>query len=169
MKIGFSFGRCVRDIVKGHVKIEDVMCIIARTYMPKEEHVLEVIRHYMYTPHYLSGLDQVECERVGLELFRTGRVLEPRQNGVNVMQAPRDGVWMDLYPTVIDSENESVRQSWEAYRMLIGLTEQLPEPNEEVLMHRDKNQDFDAANRKIKTAEELEADRRAIEILLNSI
>jgi len=31
MKIGFSFGRCVRDIVKGIVDIDDVMCVIART------------------------------------------------------------------------------------------------------------------------------------------
>jgi hypothetical protein len=31
MKIGFSYSRCVRDIVEGDVNIDDVLIIIART------------------------------------------------------------------------------------------------------------------------------------------
>ena len=167
MKIGFSFGRCVRDIVKGHVKIDDVMCIIARTYMPKEQHVKMVIDQYMFHRDYLYGLDQQQCEDVGLELFRTGRVLEPRQNGVHVMQAPADCVWMDLYPTVVGTENEGVKIAWETYRMMIGLTEQLPEPNEESLMHQHKNVTQDAAHQ--KTPEELEKEKQALDLLIHSI
>lgn len=33
LKIGFSFGRCVRDIVCGQIKLDDVSCIIARTQL----------------------------------------------------------------------------------------------------------------------------------------
>ena len=43
MKIGFSFGRCLGSIVRGEVSIDDVLVIIARTHMPKEEHVQEVL------------------------------------------------------------------------------------------------------------------------------
>jgi hypothetical protein len=168
MKIGFSFGRCVRDIVNGEVTINDIMCIIARTYMPKEEHVKEVIAHYHYDG-YLRGLDLARCEEVGLELFHTGRIIEPRQNGIHVMSAPRDCVWMDLYPTVVGARNEAVKQAWEGYRMLIELAEQVPEANGEALMHRDKTEKYDEANRVPPTPEQIEENRRLIEMLANSI
>ena len=169
MKIGFSFGRCVRDIVKGEVNIKDVMCVIARTYMPKEEHVKEVIQHYLYEPSYLRGLDPAHCEQVGLELFRTGRVIEPRQNGISVMSAPRDCVWMDLYPTVVGARNEAVKQAWEGYRMLIELAEQVPEANSEALMHRHKSEQADEANRTPLTPEQEERNRKLITILASAI
>ena len=52
------------------------------------------------------------------------------------MQVPPECVWMDLFPTVIAPGNESVKAAWEQYRMLIGLSEQLPEIDEEVLKAR---------------------------------
>lgn len=129
MKIGFSFGRCVRSIVLGEVALNDVMVIIARTHMESEESVKWVINEYMYRDEYLYGLDQAECERVGLELFHSGRILEPRANGVRaVMQVPREYIWMDLFPTApAGTDNESVKAAWEQYRMLITMVEQLPE------------------------------------------
>ena len=127
MKIGFSFGRCVASIVRGEVNIDDVLCIIARTHMPSTEAVKSVIRAYLYEPGYLMGLDPEACESVGLELWISGRVLEPRTQGISVMQAPRQFVWMDLYPTVADVQNPSIREAWESYRILIELAEQVPE------------------------------------------
>jgi hypothetical protein len=129
MKIGFSFGRCLGSIVRGEVALEDVMVIIARTCMPQEEHVREVVAEYLHRPGYLQGLDQTECERVGLELFNTGRILEPRANNVGAgMSVPRDYIWMDLSPTAPHGvQSVAVKQAWEHYRLLITLTEQLPE------------------------------------------
>lgn len=127
MKIGFSFGRCVRDIVKGKVEIDDVLCIIARTYMPNADDVKQVIHTYLHEPTYLMGLDPDACEAVGLELFLSGKIIEPRANGINVLQVPRDYVWMDLYPTVVDIQNAGVSAAWESYRMMIELAEQVPE------------------------------------------
>lgn len=161
MKIGFSFGRCVRDIVNGDVALDDVLCIIARTYMPKEDDVLHVIEHYMYERSYLMGLDKDKCEQVGLELFRSGRILEPRANGIAVMQVPREFVWMDLYPTVAATKNEGVKQAWESYRMLIGLAEQLPESGEDaVYKHGDK------MIHKEPTPEEMEEQKKALDLLI---
>ena len=120
MKIGFSFGRCLRDIVNGVVKQEDVLCIIARTHMLTEDHVTDVIDAYMYEPGYLLGLDQDKCEAVGLELFRSGKILEPRANGISVIKVPREFIWMDLFPTVANLQNTGVREAWESYRMQIG-------------------------------------------------
>ena len=140
MKIGFSFGRCVRDIVQGHVNIEHVMCIIARTHMPSVAAVKSVVHAYLYEPGYLLGLDPDTCEAVGLELFVSGKILEPRANGIGVMKVPREYVWMDLYPTVAGAENTGVRAAWESYRMMIELAEQVPElgHQQEVYQHSPK-------------------------------
>ena len=128
MKIGFSFGRCIKSIVLNEVDINDVMIIIARTYMLEEEDVKLVIDQYMNMPGYLVGLDADKCMEVGLELWRSGRVLEPRSNGISPSRVPKDYVWMDLAPTAIPESN-AVKEAWNTYRLLLNLTEQLPEPN----------------------------------------
>ena len=169
MKIGFSFGRCVRSIVLDEVKIDDVLCIIARTYMPNEKDVQHVIDHYMHEPRYLGGLDPERCHEVGLKLWKTGRVIEPRQNGIHVMSAPQDCVWMDLYPTVVGSGNASVQAAWESYRMLINLAEQVPEPDETWLRNMEKDPTRDADNAKPLSEQEQAKQRRMLDILAGSI
>ncbi len=140
MKIGFSFGRCVRDIVQGKIAIDDVLCIIARTYMPGMEDVKKVIHAYSHEPSYLMGLDPEACEAVGVELFLSGKIIEPRANGIAVLKVPRDYVWMDLFPTVVDVHNAGVSAAWESYRMMIELAEQVPElgHEQEVFRHSHK-------------------------------
>jgi hypothetical protein len=138
MKIGFSFGRCLRDLVNGTVKFDDVMCIIARTHMITEDHVKGVISQYLDRRDYLYGLDPAKCEEIGVELWKSGKVLEPRANGISASQVPRDYIWMDLYPTEADIANDGVKDAWAAYRLMISLTEQLPEPNEQVYHHSEK-------------------------------
>jgi hypothetical protein len=160
LKIGFSFGRCVRDIVKGEVAIDDVLCIIARTRMNSEEHVRGVVHEYMYRPGYLYGLDATECERVGLELFNSGKILEPRANNINPMQVPADYLWMDLFPTVPNAASEAVQSAWDAYRLLITLTEQLPEEGY-VPEHSERI--------KPPTPEEEEKQRQVLDILVRAI
>lgn len=166
MKIGFSFGRCVRSIVLNEVEINDVLCIIARTYMPNERDVEYVIDEYLNRSKYLMGLDPAHCKDVGLELWRTGRVVEPRSNGIHVMSVPQDCVWMDLYPTVVGSDNASVKSAWENYRMLIGLAEQLPEPDETNLRAVSKDASRDAENQKVLTQEEVEERKQALDLLI---
>jgi len=127
MKIGFSFGRCVGSIVRDEVKIEDVLCIIARTNMIDESGVGIVVNTYMDARGYLAGLDEAKCQEVGLELWRSGKVIEPRTNGVRVIQVPTEYIWMDLYPTALEVNSDAVKDAWDAYRMLIMLAEQVPE------------------------------------------
>jgi len=77
MKIGFSLGRCIRDVVNGDVKLNDVAFIIASTCIRDVDHLVPVIEDYSYRSNYLSGLDQPECQRVALELWNTNRILQP--------------------------------------------------------------------------------------------
>ena len=48
MKIGFSLGRCVRDIVNGEVDIDDVAFLITATNIKTPEQV---------HPQYMNGLE----------------------------------------------------------------------------------------------------------------
>jgi hypothetical protein len=161
MKIGFSFGRCLGSIVRGEVAFDDVLCLIARTHMETEEHVRGVVREYMGRRGYLLGLDQAACEEMGLRLFNSGKILEPRANRINPMQVPHDYIWMDLFPTApAGTVNASVTAAWEQYRMLITMVEQLPEEGF-VPEHSERLKPL--------TPEEQEKQRKYIEMLANSI
>lgn len=129
MKIGFSLGRGVRDIVNGLVNVEDVAWIIASTNIHGEEQLRQVIQQYTYEPRYLGGLDEDECQRVALTLYDSGRVLQPRIQGVSRTMVPEGAIWADLFPTV-NSDKDMVKRAWDGYRLTLHMAEQLPEDSE---------------------------------------
>lgn len=122
MKIGFSYGRCIRDIVEGLVNIDDVAFIITGTAVRDEEHMLQVIEDYTYRRDYLEGLDLEKCNQVALELWRTNRILQPRLQGIHRHKMPENAVWVDMFPTV-PTVKENVRKAWEAYRFMLHMVE----------------------------------------------
>jgi hypothetical protein len=123
MKIGFSLGRCVRDIVKGDVSSNDVAFIIAATSIHDEPQLANVIEQYMYRDDdYLYGLDEDTCQSVALDLWKTNKILQPRRQGLHRHRQPENAVWVDMFPTVI-SDNHSVKTAWDAYRFMIHMVE----------------------------------------------
>jgi len=123
MKIGFSLGRCVRDIVKENVSINDVAFIIAATNIHSEEQLSHVIEDYMYRDdEYLYGLDKKQCQAVALDLWSTNRILQPRRQGMHRHRQPENAVWVDMFPTVT-SNSESVKTAWDAYRFMLHMVE----------------------------------------------
>jgi hypothetical protein len=122
MKIGFSFGRCVRDIVNGDVDIDDVAFIITATHINSEEQLDGVIRAYLYEPNYLLGYDADECIEVAKALWNSSRVLQPRRQGMHRHMQPENAVWVDMFPTAL-SENDNVKNAWEAYRFMLHMVE----------------------------------------------
>jgi hypothetical protein len=122
MKIGFSLGRCIRDVVNGSVNIDDVAFIIAATCVREVEQLAPVIEDYMYRGDYLKGLDEAACQRVALELWNTNRILQPRRQGLHRHMQPKGSIWVDLFPTEL-SNNKSVKTAWDAYRFMLHMTE----------------------------------------------
>jgi len=122
MKIGFSLGRCVRDIVRGDVAIEDVAFIIAATNVHDPEQLVAVVEQYMYRDEYLYGLDEAECQQVALDLWKSNRLLQPRRQGMHRHMQPENSIWVDIFPTAL-STNESVKSSWNAYRFMLQMIE----------------------------------------------
>jgi hypothetical protein len=122
MKIGFSLGRCIRDIVKGEVYLADVAFVIAATNIHEEVQLAQVVDSYLYRDDYLYMLDEAECQRVALELWKSNRILQPRRQGMHRHKQPENAVWVDMFPTV-NSNNEAVKKAWDAYRFMLHMTE----------------------------------------------
>lgn len=122
MKIGFSLGRCIRDIVVGDIKLDDVAFIIAATAIREEAQLANVITDYMYRSGYLEGLNEDTCQQVALELWRSSKILQPRLQGLHRHQQPENSIWVDMFPTV-NSDSSAVKTAWDGYRFMLHMVE----------------------------------------------
>jgi hypothetical protein len=129
MKVGFSLGRCIRDIVMDVVDINDVVVIVAGTRFETQEHLVPIINEYMYRAGYLDGLDESECQGVASVLFREGKIHQPRNFGIYRSMMQEDAVWADLLPTGGHTD-PMVQEAWQAYRSMLGLTGNKPDNKE---------------------------------------
>jgi LmbE family N-acetylglucosaminyl deacetylase len=131
MKIGFSLGRCIRDIVKGDISLDDVAFIITATNIREREDMEFVILTYENEPEYLYGLEHKKCMEVAYELWDTNRLLQPRRQGLHRHKQPENSIWVDLYPTTL-SDSESVKKAWDNYRFMIHMVENVDNEATEV-------------------------------------
>ena len=122
MKIGFSLGRCVRDIVNGDVDINDVAFIIAATCIKDAEQLDGVIDMYAFERGYLLDLDPEKSKEVARQLWDSSKILQPRREGMHRHMQPENAIWVDMYPT-IPSQNESVKKAWDGYRFMLHMVE----------------------------------------------
>jgi hypothetical protein len=131
MKIGFSLGRCIRDIVRGDVSADDVAFIITATSIHSREQLDNVIRVYCGEPGYLLGLEFEQCLAVAQDLWDTNRLLQPRKQGLHRHMQPESSVWVDIFPTEL-SGNEAVKNAWEKYRFMLHMIENVDNEATEV-------------------------------------
>lgn len=124
MKIGFSFGRCLRDIVNGTVDYDDVYLIVSRTLIHDSSQVGLVVEEYLYRPDYLMGLDEEKCYEIGSRLYLDGKLYQPRVSGYRPKMVAEDAIWMDLAPTITgeDQNAEQVMQAWKQYQLALKMT-----------------------------------------------
>jgi hypothetical protein len=122
MKIGFSLGRCIRDIVTEKISIDDVAFIITSTSIHTKEQLADVILMYTSEPTYLYNCDYDKCVAVANMLWDNNRLLQPRRQGLQRHAQPENAVWVDMFPTQL-SEKQSVKSAWDAYRFMLHMTE----------------------------------------------
>jgi hypothetical protein len=122
MKIGFSLGRCVRDIVNGEVSTDDVAFIITATNIHDVDQLVWVVNDYMIRDDYLYGLDEDRCQEVALELWNSNKLLQPRRQGLHRHKQPANSIWVDMFHTEL-SNNESVKNAWNGYRFMLHMVE----------------------------------------------
>jgi hypothetical protein len=135
MKIGFSYSRCVRDIVEGNVNINDVLIIISRTdFDPRDdEQWAGIWKGYggggtfgnpYNSPEWMnySAEDEVKFRDVSVELWESGKLHQPRKFGSHPRRSPY--IWVDTGPIGHEQfqQPDAVQQAWRNYVMLSALT-----------------------------------------------
>ena len=134
MKIGFSFGQCVADIVNGKVKYEDVLFIISGTAIDKRESLVEMGASYHTRSGHWLGLDLVKCMEVTQRLWDGQKVIQPRLQGIYRGLVRKECIWADLMPSPVKT-NAALEEAWQAYRMLVELTGDIPKDVQQEWQH----------------------------------
>lgn len=125
MKIGFSFGRCVRDLVSGKVDFDDVYLVVSRTLIHDSSQTDDIVSHYLHEPQYLLGLDEGACYDMATKLYLSGKLYQPRLYGHHPRKVAEDAVWMDLMPCLDDEEAQNSEQAihaWKQYQLALKMT-----------------------------------------------
>ena len=84
--IGKSLSFCVRDVVKGDVSIDDVVCIITNTQFDTIDEAFSY-----YRDSYWRFCDPTNLKEILTQLWP--RIMQPRYWGINVNIA--HGYWID--------------------------------------------------------------------------
>lgn len=135
MKIGLSYSRCVRDLVKDNVDIDDVLVIISRTdFDPRnDQHWNSIWQGYggggrmgsMFSmPEWADhpAEDEDRFRSVSIELWETGRLHQPRQFGVHPVRSS-SYYWLETIPMLSQLESSpAVKSAWEQFQIVAGLT-----------------------------------------------
>ena len=132
MKIGTSLGKCVRSILAGEVKEEDVLFIVSNTMCPDLVKLMGVIEEYYYQyqgthmprekAYDMSDYSLEEACAVAQRLFENGKLHQPRVVGTQIWGNAHDlkDTWYDIVPSSV-SDSESVREAWNHYTMIRSL------------------------------------------------
>jgi hypothetical protein len=131
MKIGTSLGKCVKSILAGEVKEEDVLFIVTNTNCPTLETLMEVIEQYYYehqgargrgAAYDMSAYTLADAGAVAHRLFDYGKLHQPRAVGKGIYGNAHglQDTWYDVVPSPV-LDNESVQEAWNHYTMIKNL------------------------------------------------
>lgn len=118
MKIGFSFGRCMRDILNGSVKFEDVLVIITATMMPDLPSTLEVAEAYW--SYDLHDFEHSEVLALAERLYNSAKLHQPRLINGSSRQPMDHAIWADVFPSLRNTPPE-LQDAWDMYRVQLAL------------------------------------------------
>jgi hypothetical protein len=129
MKIGTSLGKCIRSLLDKEVDYDDVLFIVANTHAPTPEKLDGVVEEYYYDhsgrpPEYDFSHHSIDDARIlARNLMSDGKLHQPRCAGADTWSRNHhlQDTWYDIMPSAT-SQNESVLEAWNAYRMLSELT-----------------------------------------------
>jgi len=130
MKIGLSYSRCIRDIVEGHVDINDVLVVIARTdFDPRDDNQWNGIwmgyrqRDGWSNPEWAdyTNDDEDRFRSVSIELWESGKFHQPRQFGAYATR--RSEIWLEtVLPNDELDKNPTAKKAWDQFQTVAGLT-----------------------------------------------
>ena len=99
MKYGRSLSFCVREILEGKVRLEEVGCIVSSTKFSSVDEIMES----SYLENYWRGFSRKKILMV-LTYLGNGRLIQPRLYQEGLMQALyRYPIWANSFKECIDS------------------------------------------------------------------
>ncbi len=123
MRIGLSLSRCVRDIVEGHVDIQDVLILITRTdFDPTVDQQWDNIweGYNTLSPEWY-GLEEQDVKNVVMTLWQAGKIHQPRQFGAHPVR--RREIWLETVLPDSELKNRpAVKEAWDNFQVLAGLS-----------------------------------------------
>lgn len=145
MKVGFSYSRCVRDIVNGEVDIRDVLVIIARTdFDPRDDEQWSGIWHgygggspdmsdfsgfSRSVPEWAGYHDEARFREISIQLWEMGKLHQPRKFGAHPTRSPH--VWVDTGPIGVERRPQAVQDAWQQYQILANLAQDSHQLNDD--------------------------------------
>jgi hypothetical protein len=129
MRIGTSLGKCLKDILDGTVKEDDVLVIVSNTKCPDLPRLMAVVDEYYYSrPHSdydLTAHTIEDAQALAQRLFESGKLHQPRCLQTDTLSRGGNAhnlkdTWLEVVPT-ITSHNQSVVDAYGKYRMLAVL------------------------------------------------
>jgi hypothetical protein len=126
MLIGTSLGKCVKEILDGKVKEDEVLFIVTNTMCPTLDRLIDVIKEYYYYPrtraYDMTAHSLVDATKVAQRLYEHGKIHQPRCFADVYRAHNLKDTWYDIVPTP-SSHNPSVVDAYSKYRMLATLAE----------------------------------------------
>jgi len=127
MWIGTSLGKCVKDILDGKVKEEDVFFIASNTMCPDLPRLMDVIETYYHERSYVPAYDMTEhsledAKAIAQRLYENGQLHQPRcfmKNWTGNAHYLQNS-WYEIVSTPA-THNQSVLDAYGQYRMLADL------------------------------------------------
>jgi hypothetical protein len=124
--IGTSLGKCVKDILDGTVKEDEVLVIVTNTMCPTLDRLIDVIKEYYYYPptraYDMTEHSLADAQIVAQRLYEHGKLHQPRCFADVYRAHTLKDTWYDIVPTP-SSHNPSVVDAYSKYRMLATLAE----------------------------------------------
>jgi hypothetical protein len=130
MRIGLSLSRCVLDIIKDQVSIDDVLVIIAGTHFdPTIEadweniwisYALEGSWGEWYSAHHDEKFTEQKFKDIVLNLWYQGKIHQPRKFGSKTWYRKENWLEAILPPEELE-KNQSAKLAWEKFRVVAGL------------------------------------------------
>lgn len=123
MLIGTSLGKCVKDILDGKVKEDEVFFIVTNTRCPDLERLMTVIETYYYT-YDMSAHSFEDAKALAQRLYDNGQLHQPRifrNDSWGNAHSLKDN-WYEIVPSPT-THNQSVLDAYGKYRMLATLAE----------------------------------------------
>ena len=130
--IGTSLGKCLKDLLDGTVKEDEVLVIVTNTMCPTLDRLMNVVEEYYYEYSHRRGYDLSahtleDAKILAQRLFESGKLHQPRclMAGGQWGNAHRlKDTWYDIIPSAVAgdlADNANIREAFDRYRALAVL------------------------------------------------